>query len=447
MPDCDSISLVQSRDTLSGPLRRHLRLRFIENLPSTFGASWCETSCCAVDAHCGTMNEAQRFTVLRIGITADPNTRRFTVGTCRLCKTRAVTISDVVGFCADCIRSSFDEVWPEVKKVHDASRARYRLPTNPPRSDLGVSCPLCFQGCRIPDGGVGYCGVRRVEEGRLRGGRPHEGNVSFDYDPLPTNCVADFVCPGGSNCGYPKYSVTRGPEYGHRNLAVFYQACSFNCLYCQNYHFKECAGSRTCITAQELASAVDQRTTCICYFGGDPAPHILHALSASKEALRHAQDRILRICWETNGAVQKPFLKKMAAISLTSGGCIKFDLKAWSREIHHALCGVDNRHTFDNFRWLGQYMGERPEPPFLVAATLLVPGYVDEHEVAGIAAFLAEIDPDIPYRLLGFHPDYQLRDLPATSRRHAMRCKSIAEQTGLRRVAVGNVHILGDAYD
>ncbi len=369
------------------------------------------------------------------------------MGTCNLCKTRAITISDTVGFCADCIRSSFDAIWPEIKGVHDASRVRYGLPTDPPRDEGGISCPLCFQKCRLPEGGVGYCGIRRVEEGRLRGGRPHEGNVSYYYDSLPTNCVADFVCPAGGNCGYPKYSVAKGPEYGHRNLAVFYQACSFNCLYCQNYHFKDHAGSRGSVAAHELASAVDEWTTCICYFGGDPAPHILHALSASSEALHNAKDRILRICWETNGAVQRPFQKKMAILSLKSGGCIKFDLKAWTSQIHHALCGVDNRHTLDNFRWLGQYFKARPDPPLLVAATLLVPGYVDEREVAGIAAFLAEIDPNIPYRLLAFHPDFQLRDLPPTSRRHAMRCKSVAERAGLRRVAVGNLHLLGDAYD
>jgi pyruvate formate lyase activating enzyme len=136
----------------------------------------------------------------------------------------------------------------------------------------------------------------------------------------------------------------------------------------------------------------------------------------------------------------------MVEMSLKSGGCIKFDLKAWDDGIHHALCGVSNRHTLDSFQWAGRFVSQRPEPPLLLAATLLVPGYVDKAEVSAIAGFLAGLNLEIPYRLLAFHPDFLLRDLPRTSRSHALRCKEAAEQAGLKRVAVGNLHLLGDAY-
>ncbi|MCL4538043.1 MAG: radical SAM protein, partial [Bacteroidetes bacterium] len=229
--------------------------------------------------------------------------------------------------------------------------------------------------------------------------------------------------------------MSRGPEFGYKNLAVFYHACSFNCLFCQNYHFRELTASRGSVTAEELAAAVDDRTTCICYFGGDPSPQILHALRASALALKSAErrDRVLRICWETNGSEELPFLKKMAQMSLKSGGCVKFDIKAWDDRIHHALCGVSNERTLENFRWLAALIPERPDPPLLVASTLLVPGYVDEAEVGSIAAFLAELNPTIPYRLLAFHPQFRLTDLPTTSRSHAIRCREAAEAAGLQR--------------
>jgi len=258
--------------------------------------------------------------------------------------------------------------------------------------------------------------------------------------------VADFVCPGGSKCGYPEYSVAGGPEYGYRNLAVFYQACSFNCLYCQNFHFKEQTRSAQTVSAEELAEAVDAKTTCICYFGGDPSPQILHAIKTSNICLDRAGGRVLRICWETNGAMKGPFLQRVARLSLRSGGCVKVDLKAWHDGIHHALCGVTNRMTLENFRMLTKLIPKRAEPPFLIASTLMVPGYVDETEVGAIARFLADLDPDIPYRLLAFHPHYRLTDLPTTSRTHALRCREAAEATGLRRVSLGNVHLLGEDY-
>ena len=136
----------------------------------------------------------------------------------------------------------------------------------------------------------------------------------------------------------------------------------------------------------------------------------------------------------------------MANLSLESGGCIKFDLKAWNEGIHYALCGVSNRKTLENFKVLAELVSRRPEPPMLIASTLLVPGYVDEVEVAAIAAYLAELNPEIPYSLLAFYPHFHLHDLPTTSRTHALRCKEIAENAGLKRVNLGNLHLLGRDY-
>ncbi|MBW2349485.1 MAG: radical SAM protein, partial [Deltaproteobacteria bacterium] len=356
------------------------------------------------------------------------------MGTCKYCGDSKRTISDAIGFCADCIRNHFDAVWPEIKKVHDHSRKTYGLPTDPPRSENGISCSFCVHGCMIPDGRTGYCGLRMVKGGTIRGGRPHEGNLYYYHDPLPTNCVADFVCPAGTGCGYPRYAVSDGPEYGYRNLAVFYHACSFNCLYCQNYHFKVQTRAVHRVPAKELAAAVDEKTTCICYFGGDPTPQVLHAIKTSRSALKRAQEteRILRICWETNGAVQE--------LSLESGGCIKFDLKAWDEGLHYALCGVTNKQTLYNFRVLSEITRKRTVPPFLIASTLLVPGYIDEMEVGKIARYIADLNPEIPYSLLAFYPQFHLQDLPFTSRGHALRCKEAAEKMGLNNVHLGNVH-------
>ena len=369
------------------------------------------------------------------------------MGTCRYCDRNGRAISDVIGYCAPCIRAHFAEVWPDIKEVHDRSRRPYRLPADPPRSEQGRACHLCMHHCNISEGETGFCGLRRNVHGRIVGGRPHEGNLSYYYDPLPTNCVGSFVCPAGTGCGYPRYALSRGPEFGYKNLAVFYHACSFNCLYCQNYHFKEQASSHHRVTASELAAAVDAKTSCICYFGGDPTPQILHALKASSLAVARSSGRVLRICWETNGAMEEPFLTMMADLSWRSGGCIKFDLKAWDPGIHQALCGVSNTKTLENFRTLAAWIKKRPEPPFLVASTLLVPGYVDDLEVGGIAAFLAELDPAIPYSLLAFYPHFFLPDLPTTSRAHARRCKEIAERAGLTNVNIGNIHLLGRDYD
>jgi len=361
---------------------------------------------------------------------------------CLFCGKEGPLISAALRACSRCIKERFHLVRPHLEALHKATRRASGLPEEAPRADRGILCPLCMRECRIPEGGRGYCGLRIVEQGRLRGGRPHEGNLSFYHDPLPTNCVADFVCPGGTGAGHPQYAHSQGPERGFKNLAVFYHACSFNCLFCQNHHYRRLTLSPERITASTLAQAADPETSCICYFGGDPTPQILHALACSRLARRRHQGRILRICWETNGTVKQRFLDRMLQLSLESGGSIKFDLKAWDERIHLALCGASNRQTLANVEAVAARMEERPIPPLLVVSTLLVPGYVDEEEVGAIASFLARLNPEIPYTLLAFHPDFLMRDLPCTSRGHAFRCREAALAAGLRTVHVGNLHLL-----
>jgi pyruvate formate lyase activating enzyme len=266
--------------------------------------------------------------------------------------------------------------------------------------------------------------------------------VSWYHDPLPTNCVADWVCAGGTGAGYPHVSYTKGPEFGYKNLAVFYKACNYDCLFCQNWHYRESVFNSERVSATHLAAQADERTSCICYFGGDPTPQLPHALYASRLARANTKNRILRICWETNGAMDPKLLEKMVALSLESGGCIKFDLKALSEDLHKSLCGVSNKRTLENFFRAAAMAKKRDDPPLIVASTLLVPGYIDEKEVAGIARFIASIDATIPYALLAFHPQFFMADLPPTSREHAQSCKEAAEHQGLKRVRVGNLHLL-----
>ena len=368
---------------------------------------------------------------------------------CLNCKNESPLITKILGVCVECIRRDFKKGRPLIEKAHKVSRSNFLLPEQVPRDERGVKCNICANECQIAEGGFGYCGLRINYLGKLTHLVSKErGALTWYRDPLPTNCVAEWVC------GERK-------SYGYKNLAVFYHGCSFDCLFCQNWHYREeverlirratpavLSNPETLkdgnfVTSEELANCVDGRTNCICYFGGDPVPHIYHALETSRLALNRKK---VRICWETNGYMNPKFLKDMAEISLESGGCIKFDLKAFSEEVNIALCGVTNKRTVENFSRLAEYTEKRKEPPFLVASTLLVPGYIDRFEVSEIARFIASLDPEIPYSLLGFYPQFYMPDLPTTSRSHAEECLQEAKSTGLKRVKIGNIHLLSDAY-
>jgi pyruvate formate lyase activating enzyme len=167
-----------------------------------------------------------------------------------------------------------------------------------------------------------------------------------------------------------------------------------------------------------------------------------HALAAARSARQKRPEDVLRICWETNGSMSRDAVTEVAELSLESGGCIKFDLKARDDSVHRALCGASNRGTLANFEYLAGWIDRRPDPPFLIASTLLVPGYVDATQVGRIAEFVAKLNPTIPYALLAFHPAFQMQDLATTSRRQAADCLAAARSAGLTRVRVGNIHLL-----
>jgi pyruvate formate lyase activating enzyme len=315
-----------------------------------------------------------------------------------------------------------------VEASHTASRAEFDLPTEPPRHPDGIRCALCSHECIIGEGERGFCGLRTVRDGKLvhLAGTPERGLLHWYRDPLPTNCVADWVCEGG-----------RHP--GSHNLAVFYASCTANCLFCQNWHFREVSPtSSETISAAELATAANARTFCVCFFGGDPSSQMPHALAASK----YLADRGVRVCWETNGLMHSRLLDAAVQYSLDTGGCIKFDVKAFDEELHLALTGVSNRRTLENFVRAARRFDERPELPLVVASTLLVPGYVEADQVGRIAGFIASINPHIPYTLLAFAPNFYMGDLPCTPARQAQEAEAAARAAGLVNVRVGNRHLL-----
>lgn len=360
---------------------------------------------------------------------------------CEFCGQQSPLISQSLGLCLHCLRQNFETVRPYLKEAHRKAREAFGLPPVPPKGE-GVACRICANECCIPEGGRGYCGARRVKDGKFAGATAKMGNLSWYWDPLPTNCVADWICPGGTGAGYPQFAYRNGPERGYKNLAVFYHACSFDCLFCQNWHYRTASTSESQVEASKLAARVDDATSCICYFGGDPTPQLPHAILVSRWAREKQKGRILRICWETNGSMHPALLKQMLKLSLESGGCLKFDLKAWDERVHFALCGVSNRRTLENFRLAASYVSQRPSLPLLAASTLLIPGYIDSKEVFHLASFISSLSPEIPYTLLAFYPSFCFNDLPTTSRSQAEEALKAARQAGLKNMRLGNVHLL-----
>ncbi len=345
-------------------------------------------------------------------------------------------MAEVLGLCPACASSEAGEA--QARAVHIRSRRLFDLPEASPQTAEGVLCGLCGRRCLIGEGETGFCGLRSARDGRLRhlGGTAGRGLLHWYRDPLPTNCVAAPFCHGSA-------------ERGKHNLAVFYNSCTLDCLFCQNWHFRmadlekgEGMSAFASWPARVLADCARSNTYCVCYFGGDPASQMPHALATSRIL---AQKGVV-ICWETAGTANERLMDRAFTLSLETGGCIKFDLKAWSESLHVALTGWSNRQTLANFSRAASRYSERPDPPLVIASTPLVPGYISVEEVSRIASFIAGHDPRIPYVLLAFGPHYLMPDLPRTSVLHAEEAYHEALDAGLHNVRIGNRHLLGHDY-
>jgi pyruvate formate lyase activating enzyme len=303
-----------------------------------------------------------------------------------------------------------------------------------------------MHNCSFGENDTSYCGLRSTEDSKfVSKSSKNKAILDYYFDPLPCNCCASWFCPAGTGAGYPEFAYKDGKEYGHYNLSVFFYGCSFDCLFCQNMNHKNIDQGNQ-VTIERLVSTFtnNRKASCVCFFGGSPEPQFDFALNLSKRIVEVAKrdERIARICWEWNGSGNQKKIDQAAELSLHSGGNIKFDLKAWSSSVHKALTGVDNKLVLDNFEHVGKtYFKERSDLPVLNATTLLVPGYINEIEVEKIASFIASINENIPYSLLGFHPQFEMSDLPFTSLEMATKCYEVARDY-LKNVNIGNKHLL-----
>lgn len=367
--------------------------------------------------------------------------------TVALCGHSSVRIAKALQVCVDCVRSEPEKAKEIALQAHVEARIQYGLPERVPRSPDGKLCGICGNACKIGEGERGFCGLKTVKDGKLvdiytRGA--NEGLLQSYLDPHPTNCCSTWFCPAGTGVGYPDYCFS--PERGDRgyfNYAVFMFGCNFNCLYCQNPSHKRLEGTPP-VTVEEFSETVRQnkKISCICYFGGDPTPQLPFTLKASKLSLEKCPERKLKICYETNGAGNSSLEKRAAELCFVSGGNIKFDLKCFDPNLSHVLSGVDNSQSYENFRMAyEEFYEERKDIPVLTGVTLLVPGYVDAVEVENIAKFIADLNPDIPYSLLVFHPQLFFLDMGITPLEQVKKCYQTAKKY-LNRVKVGNLHLL-----
>ncbi len=365
--------------------------------------------------------------------------------TCEICG-QIKGLAEVLPVCTSCLRNAPNQSEHLIQAAHSWRNYLFELPEKVPQEESGIMCRVCANKCIIPTSGRGYCGLRSNIQGHLEGKvTATKALMHYYFDPHVTNCCGAYFCPGGTGVGYPQWAKTPRPEYGFTNLSVFLYGCGLDCLFCQNVSHKQISQG-TLIDLEDFLTVIERNTkvSCICYFGGSPEPQLPFILRAVETCKVRFKNRLLRQCFEMNGHGNPGMMKKIGKHSETSGGIIKFDLKAFSDPVYRALCGVSKNSSFENFEMLADMLSfDNKEYPPLMATTLLVPHYVDSYEVEQIARFLKELNqPAIEYSLLIFHPRHLMTDLPVTPLKQAQSCYDAAKRELGKRPHIGNIGLL-----
>jgi len=285
--------------------------------------------------------------------------------------------------------------------------------------DGNVDCFLCSHRCRIAPSKFGICGVRQNKKGKL-------------YTHVYGEVIAAHIDP-----------IEKKPLYhflpGTASFSMATIGCNFRCPFCQNWQISQTSKRNgSGLTGQKLTpeeivyAAKSHKCKSIAYTYTEPTIFYEYAYDTAVLAKKEGLANI----FVTNGYMTPEALE---AINPYLDAC-NVDLKSFSENFYKDICKAHLKPVLDSIR-LMKKLGIWVE-----VTTLIVPELNDsDEELTQIAKFIAEVDPDIPWHISRFHPDYNYTESNATPLETLRKALSIGKREGLRYIYIGNV--LGESED
>ncbi|RLC68063.1 MAG: AmmeMemoRadiSam system radical SAM enzyme [Chloroflexi bacterium] len=287
-----------------------------------------------------------------------------------------------------------------------------------PLSGDAVQCRVCEHFCAVRPGEAGKCGVRRNFDGVLYL-VVYGQAVAVHVDPIEKKPLFHFM---------PRADVLSIGTYG----------CNFRCSFCQNWRMSQTRDfddqsdrSGQPATPEALVNTcVRNGIPMIAYTYNEPTVFFEYTYDTAK--LAHEHD--IKNVYVSNGYMS---LATLDMIEPYLDG-INVDLKAFGEtgeEFYRQQCQARLEPVKRNIAHIAQ-----ETDIWIEITTLLIPGLNDSaEELRAMAEWLAGVDPEMPWHVTAFHPDYHMLDRPRTSQSALNRAYEIGTQAGLQYVYVGNV--------
>jgi len=282
-----------------------------------------------------------------------------------------------------------------------------------PLEDGRVQCDLCPRFCQLKEGQRGFCFVRANVQNAIvltTYGR----SSGYCIDPIEKKPLNHFL-PGTSILSFG----TAG--------------CNLACKFCQNWDISK---SREIDTLADAASpeliaqaAAELNCRSVAYTYNDPVIFHEYAIDVAQACA----ERGIKSVSVSAGYVCEPprdeFYQYMDAVNI--------DLKSMSERFYHKLTGGHLQVVLDNIEYI-----KHKTDVWLELTTLLIPGENDsEEELQQLTQWVFDrLGPDVPLHFSAFHPDFKMKETPATPIESLHLARQIALNNGLHYVYIGNVH-------
>ena len=276
-----------------------------------------------------------------------------------------------------------------------------------------VQCDLCPRFCKLREGQRGMCFVRACE-GQAIVLKTYGRSSGFCIDPIEKKPLNHF---------YPNTAV----------LSFGTAGCNLACKFCQNWDISKSRQTDTLAdeASPKLIARAAARTGCrsVAFTYNDPV--IFHEYAIDVAAACHELD--IKTVAVTAGEVcpepRREFYEHMDAANV--------DLKAFTERFYKELCKGHLQTVLETLLYL-----KHETDVWFETTTLLIPGENDsDRELDEMTRWVADrLGPDVPMHFTAFHPDWRMKDKPATDAATLTRARRIAMANGLRYVYTGNVH-------
>ena len=291
-----------------------------------------------------------------------------------------------------------------------------------------VLCTACRQNCIISPDNTGVCSVRQNKDGKLYL-LVYGKAASFNIDPIEKKPLYHFM---------PATEIFSLGTVG----------CNFACDFCQNWDISQITKDlKNKLLKEKKISKIDAE---ISKFGYELPPEKIVEICIEKnipsiaytynepsiffeyayDTAKLANKKGIKNVFVTNGYETEEALKLINPYL----DAMNIDLKSFSDEFYKKICKGRLQPVLDTIK-LAHKLGI-----WIEITTLIIPGKNDSNkELNQIANFIANIDKNIPWHVIAFHPDYKMTDISSTSLNTLQKAYNIGKKAGLNYVYTGNI--------